>query len=108
MRYMISAIQIVIDKNFPVTVDVITMTRKVVQLTQSQWSDAIDQSAQKLCQRGRIRIQIHKYKLLPHIHLHRNQPIVLAFEVLHPIELRHPLKGSIQSVIPSVIWTMQN
>src|ERR1035441_4274793 len=55
-----------------------------------------------------LRIQIDKYKPLPGLHRHWNQTIVLAFEVLHAIELRHSLERSIEPVVPSMIGTMQN
>src|ERR1019366_4318214 len=106
--YVISTIQIVIDKHFPVTVDVVVLTRKVMEITQSQRSHPLHNSAKKRRQRSRLRIQIHKHKLLPSLYLHRNQPVVLAVKVLHPVELRHPLERPIQPVIPSVIRTMQN
>src|SRR5208283_6249778 len=108
MRHVIAAIQVVIDKYLPVTVNVITLGRKVVQLTQPERSHALWQSPEKLRQRSSFRIQIHKNKLFPSLHLRRDEPVVLTFEVLDSIELRHPLKRPIQPVIPSVIWTMQD
>ena len=47
MRHVIPAVKIVIDKYFPVTVDVICLTAKVVQLAQSERSYALHQSAKK-------------------------------------------------------------
>ena len=105
---MIPAIQIVIDKYFPVTMDVITLSCEVVQITQSKRSHPLHQSTKKLHQRSRLRIQIYEDKFLPRLHLHRNKSIVLAFEVLHSLELRHPLEFPVEPVIPSVIGTMQD
>src|SRR5208283_4532215 len=42
------------------------------------------------------------------IDLHRNQPVVLALEVLYALELGHALERSIQAIVPAVIRTMQN
>jgi hypothetical protein len=33
---------------------------------------------------------------------------LLAVEVSHSIELRHPLQGTIETVIPAVIWAMED
>src|ERR1700690_133072 len=53
-------------------------------------------------------MQIDKYELFPCLYLYRDQAVILAFEVLYSVELRHSFECAIQPVIPPVIRTMQN
>src|ERR1019366_10789483 len=99
MWHMISAIQIVIDKHLPVAVDIVRFTREVMQLAQSERRNSFYQPAQKLGERRGMRVQIDENKLLPRVHLHRNQSIILAVEILYAFEIRHAFERAIQPVV---------
>src|SRR5207249_5694543 len=105
MGHVVSAIEIVVDKNLPVAMNVVAPAIEEVQLADPQRRPALDQSAKELLQRHRLLIKVRENKALPSAHSNRHQAVLRTVEVLHAIELRHSLQRSIQPVPPAVIRT---
>ena len=108
MRNVVSAVEVVVDKYFPVAVDVVRPAVKVVQFAHAQRRHSLDQPAKKILEWESLRIQIHEDKLFPGFRLHRDQPVLPALKIFHAVEFRHALQGPIQTVVPAMIGTMQN
>src|SRR5712692_3351193 len=55
-----------------------------------------------------MRIEIDEDQGLPGIHFHGDEAIVLAFEILYAFEFGHAFERTVETVVPSVIGTMQD
>src|SRR5580692_7104157 len=108
MRHVISAVEKIIDKHLPVAMNVVDVRGEVMQLAHAERSNSLHQPAKKITQRNRFRVEIHEHELFPSLSLHRDQAILLALKILYAVELRHSFQRTIQSIVPTVIRTMQN
>src|ERR1022692_146445 len=108
MRHVISAIEIVVDEHLPVAMDVIHAAVEAMQFAHIERRHSLHQPAKKIWQRRGFWIEIHEHELFPDLDLHRRQAILLAVKVLYPVELRHALQRTVQSIIPTVIRAMQD
>src|ERR1700678_3685409 len=105
---MVAAVKVVIDKYFPVAVDVESAAIEIMKLADAERRHALYQPAQKLAQGPSLRIEIHEDKNLPSFDSDRNKAILCAVEIPHTIELRHAFQGAVQSVLPAMVRTLQN
>src|SRR5579864_3664382 len=105
---MVSAIQIIVDVYLPVAMNVISSAIEIVELADAERSDALHQATEKLLQRRRLRVEVHKDETLPGFHPDRNQTILRAIKVLHSLELRHAFERSVEAIFPTVVWTLQH
>src|SRR5579864_5730432 len=94
---MVSAIQIIVDVYLPVAMNVISSAIEIVELADAERSDALHQATEKLLQRRRLRVEVHKDETLPGFHPDRNQTILRAIKVLHSLERR-------RQVLPQAAW----
>src|SRR6185312_8569051 len=108
MRNVVSAVEVVIHKDFPVAVYVISAAVEVVQLADAERRHALDQAAEEAVERRSLWVQIYEYEFLPGFRLHRNQTILLALKILYTVEFGHALQRTIQPVIPAVMRAMQD
>src|SRR3979490_1714553 len=100
---MIAAIQIIIDVHFPVALQSVDAAIEVAQLfCQLQRCDEAWNAAKKAGQRTSVRIEIHKYKILPSIHAKGDQPARSALEITHAVELNRAFQHAVDPVRPSV------
>src|SRR5579864_2635868 len=81
---------------------------EIMELADAKRGNALHQTAQEFLQWRRLRIEVHEYEALPGFDADRNQTILSAIEVLHSLELRHSFERSIETVLPAVVWTLQN
>ena len=72
MGHVVSAIEIVVDKNLPVAMNVVAPAIEEVQLADPQRRHALHQSAKELLQRHRLRIKVRENKALPSAHSNRH------------------------------------
>ena len=106
---VIATVEIVIHVHFPVAIQGVNAAVKIFQfLGEPQRRDKSRNRPEKIPQRRRAPIQVHKYKILPGIDLHGDEAIVLAFEILYAVEFGHAFERTIEAVVPSVIRTMQD
>src|SRR5579871_3410532 len=107
MRNVIAAIEVVVDEHLPVAMNVVGAAIEIVQLADAQRRDSLDQASEKFRQRPGMAVEIDEDKTFPGFDANRYQPVLPAIEILHAFELRHAFQGAIESIIPSVIRTMQ-
>src|SRR5215469_3658768 len=108
MRYVVSAVEIVVDEDFPIAMNIVSAAIEVMQLVDAERSDARHDAAKEFMQRGRVRIEIDKDETLPGFNPDRQQAVVRALEVLHALEFRHAFQRSVEAVFPAVIGTLQD
>src|SRR5581483_11640870 len=108
MRDVVSAVQVIVNEHLPITRDIVCPRREISEVCESERSNSPDQTAQKVRERFRPRIEVNEYEVLPGLHPDRYQPVGAALEVLHSVEFRHALQRTIQPVIPAVIRAPQN
>src|ERR1700676_2087416 len=79
-------------------------TLEVVQFF-CQWQRCDDgwNAAKKAGQRTSVRIEIHKYKIFPGIHVNGHQAVRRALEIAHAVEFDHPFQRAVDPVGPTVI-----
>src|SRR5262245_2234865 len=106
MRNVVAAVQIIIDKNFPVAVDRIAPAVHPAEGVESQFLHSTDQiRAKKALERRSLTIELHKNPVLPDSRLDRRQTIRRAIEAADAGEIRGPAKGPFERVGPAVIRT---
>ena len=111
ISHMISAIQAVIDKNFPVAVQHIFMPFAPPQLIEPQFFQRFFQRCQIFVQFARVAIatkraiHIDKQKRSPTIHTHGTQPISRRIEANLFSQVRSLLQRPIMIVFPTMIRT---
>ncbi len=108
MRHVITAVEIVVDENFPIAMDVVASTVEEMQVADAQGSHTRNESAEEIIQGNCIGIKIDKDKALPSFDLNRNQAIVGPLELGDAFELRHSFQRAIKPIFPSVIRTLKN
>src|SRR5262245_27241587 len=106
MRHVVAAVQIIIDKNFPVAVERIAASLHPAVIAESQFPHSTDQiGAEKVLKPGPFTIELHKHPVLPDRRLYRRQTVRRAIEVADAGEIRRPAKLSFERVGPAVIRT---
>src|SRR6201997_1817430 len=105
---MISAVEVIIDVDFPVAANVISSAVEVMQLADAERRNALYQTAEEFLQRRGLGIEIYEYEALPSFHPDRNQTILSPIKVLHSIELRHAFERSVQTIFPTMVRTLQH
>jgi len=105
MRDVVSAVEIVIDKDFPVAVDVIILVAKYAACSIRGERRALLPPRNR--QRSGSWSRFTK-RIVPGVYFHGNEAVVFAFEVLHAIELGHTLEGAVEAVVPAVIGTVED
>src|SRR5882762_1171405 len=108
VRNVVATIKIIVDEDLPVACNVVDLAVKEVQLAKAERLAALHQSTQETAQWFGLWIEVDEDKRFPGFHLYRKQSVFLAVKVLHALELRHSLQRAVQTVIPPVIWTMED
>src|SRR6516164_6599829 len=108
MRHMVSAVQVVVDVDLPVAVNVVSAAIKELQPADPERRNALHDSPEKFVQRRSFRIEVHEYETLPHFDSDRHKAVVRAAEVLHAFELGHAFERTIQTILPTVVRTLQD
>ena len=90
---MVSTVKIVVDEDFPVAMDIVSLGGEVVQLAQTQRGGSSYEAAEKILQRSCMRIEIDKDQRLPGIDFHGHKAVVFAFEVLEVESVVGGFKG---------------
>src|ERR1700732_3500061 len=104
VRNVVAAIQIIIDVHFPVALQSVDAAIEVVQFfCQLQWRDDGWNASKKIGQRTSVRIEIHKYKILPGVHLYGHQAVSRTVEIADAVELNHPFQRTVDPISPPVI-----
>ena len=105
--HVIAAIEVVINKYFPVAVDNKLAASGEMELIEMQRLELLDHVAEIFRQGHRIGIEMDEDKFLPHVNAERNQAILFAIKILHALEVGNAFERSIQSVGPAVIRALQ-
>src|SRR5579884_3067557 len=108
MRNVISAIEIVIDKDFPVAVYVIGAAIEKMELADAERRDALYQSAKEFMERLSMSVEVHKNEALPCLYANGKQAVLRTIEILYSFELGHPFERAIEAVLPAVVRTLQD
>src|SRR6266478_5940552 len=107
MRNVVTAVEVVVDKHFPVAMDVVSAPVKVAQFADAEGRDALDETAKKFGERRRLVVQVDEDEALPGFDPDRDEAVLRKIKILDAFELRHPLQGAIEAVVPAVVRTMQ-
>src|SRR5258708_30738733 len=107
VRDVIPAVEIIVDEDLPVAIDVVGAAIEVMQIADAEESDALGESAEKLGQGRGVIVEIDEDKTLPGFNANGNQAILGAVKILDAFKLGHALEGTIETIIPAAIRTMQ-
>lgn len=105
--YVVTPIEIVIHEYFPVAFDDPLPSSSKMEKIEPKRLELFNQVAEVLPQGKRLAIKVDENKFFPHVNLQGKQPILLTIKILHPREIRHTLKRSVESIRPPVIWTLE-
>jgi hypothetical protein len=89
IRNVISAVEVVVDKDLPVAMNVVSATVEVVELADSERGDTLDEPAKKFIQRNRVGIEVYKDEAFPCLNANGQEAVLRAIEVLDTLELGH-------------------
>src|SRR6267154_4138872 len=103
MRNVISAVEIIVDKDLPVAMNVVRGAGEEVKLADAKRPDPLDQSSEKFLKRHSVGIEIYEDEALPYFDANRHQTVLSTIKVLHTFELRHAFQRPIQTVVPTVV-----
>src|SRR5215510_3984770 len=107
-RDVVSAIQVIIDKNFPVAFERVMAPLHPAEVLQMQHLQVCDQiDAEIAWERRAVPIELNKYPVLPDLSLNRQQTICGSIEIANPCEIRCSTKFSLKRVGPTMIGTAQ-
>src|SRR5579871_5457887 len=107
MGHVVAAIEVIVDKHFPIAGNVIDAGREIMQFADPQWGNSLDESSEETVQRTGIGIEVDDYKVFPTFCFHRQQAVLLTVKAFHSIELGHAFESAIQPIVPPVIGTVQ-
>src|SRR5258708_25336427 len=108
MGNVIPAVEKVVYIDLPIAANVITSAVEVIQLADTEWSDALDQTSKKFVQRLGVRIEVHKDEALPGLDANREKAVLSTIKILHAFELGHAFQRTVKSVPPAMIRTLQH
>src|SRR5579885_2985241 len=108
MGNVVSTVEVIVDVHLPVAMDIITAAIEIMQLADAKRSNTSHHPAKEFIQRYCILIEIDEYETLPGFDADWEQSVLRSFEIFDTLKLRHSLQRSVQTVLPSVIGTLQN
>ena len=89
MGNVISAVEDVIDEDFPIAMDVVGTAIEVMQFADAKWRDTLHNAPEEFVQRSSVRIEVDEDEALPGFDANRKQAVLGALEVLHAFKFRH-------------------
>src|SRR6185503_18996976 len=107
VRHVITTVKIVVDKHFPIAIELIMTTLEPMQISQLQRADLREQFiAEKLLQRLRQILNcLYEYPVFPLRNFQRHESILRAIEIADAGKIRSPFQFTFERVGPTVIWT---
>src|SRR5262245_12440895 len=106
--HVIAAVEVIIDKNLPVAVERIAPPFHPVEVTHVQPAHSADEiGAEKVFERGAVRIDFDKNPVLPDRRLYRRETVRRAIEIADAGEIRRPKKLPFERISPAMIRATQ-
>src|ERR1041384_641298 len=108
MRHVITAVQVVVDENFPVAAERVCPALEPMKAGNTQRLELIDEIAEKFFERRDIArrwFDPGERPLLPNRDLNWEQTICGAIEVADIVEIRRAFQLAFERIRPAVIWT---
>src|SRR5262245_37363814 len=108
IRHVIAAVEVIIDKDLPVTIERIAPPLRPVEVTQIKPAHSADEiGAEKVFERRTVPIEFDEHPVFPDRGFDWRKTVRRAIEVADAGEIRRPAKFTFERVSPAVIRAAQ-
>ena len=108
MGHVVAAIEIIIDEDLPVAMDVESATVEVMKFADAEGGDALTRPPRNSAKRHCVIVEVDEDEALPGFDSYWNEAVLRTVKILDSFEFGHTFQGTVESVVPTMIGTVQD